>query len=244
VPFAEYKRLLTEAYDLDKPEAPAPDLARWLQCARDADGPVLEVMCGSGRFLLPLAQAGVDIDGIDASSDMLAACARKCSEFGVTAALAQQFVQDLELPRRYALAFIAAGSFGLLIDEADYKVGLRRIHDHLAPGGALVLEAETPEAPNRSGRWFGRWWDRPDGARIVLRDLTRYDPATRVEEGLGIYELWDDGRLLETEMNNWVRRFWTDTELEAELHAAGFVDVDVDSGGEGMLLARGLRPDS
>src|SRR5205085_4746698 len=66
VPFAEYKRLLTEAYDLDKPEAPAEELARWMQFARDARGPVLEVMCGSGRFLVPLAQAGVDIDGVDA----------------------------------------------------------------------------------------------------------------------------------------------------------------------------------
>ena len=50
-----------------------------------AHGPVLEVMCGSGRFLVPLAAAGIDIDGIDASEDMLAACARKCAEHGVTA---------------------------------------------------------------------------------------------------------------------------------------------------------------
>ena len=74
------------------------------------------------------------------------------------------------------------------------------------------------------------------------RDLVRYDPRTRVEEGLGIYELWVDGRLVETEMNNWVRRFWTDTELADELQRAGFVAVDVATDEIGMLLARGLRP--
>ena len=79
MPFAEYKRLLTEAYDLDKPEAPEQEFARWLQFAREARGPVLEVMCGSGRFLVPLAEAGIDIDGVDASEDMLAACARNAT---------------------------------------------------------------------------------------------------------------------------------------------------------------------
>jgi SAM-dependent methyltransferase len=245
VPFAEYKRLLTEAYDLDKPAAPEQELARWLQAARDANGPVLEVMCGSGRFLVPLAQAGIDIDGVDASDDMLAACARKCRELGVDVSLTRQFVQDLDLHRRYALAFIAAGSFGLLIDESDHRVGLRRVHDHLESGGEVILEAETPKlAPRRSGVWFGRWWDRPDGARIVLRTVSRYDPATHVEEGLGIYELWTDGVLVKTEMNNWVRRFWTDTELANELHEAGFAAVDIVEDEVGMLLARARRPSS
>ena len=241
MPFAEYKRLLTEAYDLDKPEAPEQELARWLQLARDADGPVLEVMCGSGRFLVPLAARGHRHRRRRRVGRHARGLRTKCRELGVTVALTRQFVQDLDLPRRYALAFIAAGSFGLLIDEDDYRVGLRRVYEHLEPDGELMLEAETPAlAPRRSGRWFGRWWDRPDGARIVLRDLGRYDPATRVEEGLGIYELWVDGRLVETEMNNWVRRFWTDTELADELRGAGFVAIDVVADEIGMLLARAV----
>ena len=114
-----------------------------------------------------------------ASALMLAACARKCRELGVDVSLTRQFVQDLDLHRRYALAFIAAGSFGLLIDESDHRVGLRRVHDHLESGGEVILEAETPKlAPRRTEVWFGRWWDRPDGARIVLRTVSRYDPAT------------------------------------------------------------------
>ena len=239
---AEYKRLLTEAYDLDKPEAPKGELDRWMRYARAANGPVLEVMCGSGRFLVPLAVAGIDIDGIDASVDMLAACAEKCLVQGVSAGLHHQFAQELELPRRHLLAFIAAGSFGLLVDEADYRAALHKLFEHLEPDGVLVVEAETPAAaPSRTGRWFGRWWNRPDGATIVSRDLGRYDPATRIEEGLGIYELYVDGRLVETELNNWVRRFWTEDELETELNRAGFVGVAVSPTDEGMLLAEAHR---
>ena len=240
---AEYKRLLTEAYDLDKPEAPTIELERWMRYANAAGGPVLEVMSGSGRFLVPLAVAGIDIDGIDASVDMLAAASKKCVDRGVSAGLHLQFSQELDLPRRYALAFIAAGSFGLLVDEHGYRTTLQKVFEHLEPRGVLVLDAETTEsAPHRSGRWFGRWWSRPDGAKIVSRDLGRYDPETRIEEGLGIYELWVDGQLVETELNDWVRKFWAADELERELRRAGFAEVEITETDHGMLLAEAHRP--
>jgi SAM-dependent methyltransferase len=227
--FAEYGKLLTEAYDLDKPEPPAIELAFYERhCAR-AQGPVLEAMCGSGRFLVPLAVAGVDIDGIDASPDMLAACQRKCDEHAIAPHLALQSVQDLDLPRRYALAFVAAGSFGLIIDDTECRASLARLHEHLAPGGALLVDIETPATPRRAdGRWFGRWWTRPDGAKIVLRTLVVYDPDTRIEEGLGIYELWNDSTLVATECNDWVRRYWEPDDFRAELELAGFVDMRVE----------------
>ncbi len=225
---AEYKRLLTEAYDLDKPVAPGAELDRWLGYARAAEGPVLEVMCGSGRFLVPLAVAGIDIDGTDASLDMLAACADRCRERNLSPQLTHQLAQELDRPRRYALAFVAAGSFGLLVEEPAWRASLQRLLTHLVPGGVLAFEVETSAAaPARSGAWVGRWWDRPDGARIVSRGLHRYDEGARVEEGLGIYELWMEGRLVETELNTWVRRFWTAEEIEREVRAAGFARVAV-----------------
>ena len=62
-------------------------------------------MCGSGRFLLPLLEAGVDIDGVDASPHMLAACAAKCAERGLRASLHEQSLHALDLPRRYRFIF-------------------------------------------------------------------------------------------------------------------------------------------
>ena len=239
---ADYKRLLTQAYDLDKPEAPPAELERWLRYASAAGGPVLEIMCGSGRFLVPLALAGIDIDGIDASADMLAACREKCTARGISPGVYEQSVEELDLPRRYALAFIAAGSFGLLIDEADYRAGLRKIFDRLAPGGRLIVDAETPDAvPRTNGRWIGRWWTRPDGAKIVERHLGRYDPENQVQEGLGIYELFVDGELVDTELNDWIQRFWEPAGLGAELERAGFVDVEIKTH-ETMLVGKARRP--
>ncbi len=223
---ADYQRLLTEAYDIDKPTAPADELAYYLAQIASRGEPVLEVMSGSGRFLFPLLAAGVDIDGVDASADMLAACERRCQRQGLRPRLFQQRVERLQLPRRYPLAFCGGGSFGLIANEADVASALRRLYEHLMPGGWLLLEVETP-APDRGESSGTRWWDREDGAKIVMRWANRYDPASQVVKGIGVYELFVDGRLTETELNDWVCRYWQPPEIIAALADAGLVDIAV-----------------
>jgi 2-polyprenyl-3-methyl-5-hydroxy-6-metoxy-1,4-benzoquinol methylase len=44
------------------------DVAFWLEVARGGSGPVLDLGCGTGRVLIRLAAAGVDVDGLDAGS--------------------------------------------------------------------------------------------------------------------------------------------------------------------------------
>ena len=247
---AEYKRLLTQAYDLDKPEAPPDELTYYLGACKGAAPPVLEVMCGSGRFLVPLLAAGVDIDGVDASEAMLAACRAKCDERGLNSVLHRQTLQDLDVPRRYGLAFCGGGSFGLVVDPADARESMRRLFDHLLPGGVLLIETETPTGPHRSGAWQGRWWTRADGAIIANRQLNRYDPDTCVETGLGIYELFESGALVETELDEWVCRYWEPDEMRALLDDTGFVDVRATKaftslpleGGETMVSFVAVRP--
>jgi SAM-dependent methyltransferase len=224
---AQYGRLLTEAYDLDKPHPPPAELAHYRSHIAQRGEPVLEVMCGSGRLLLPLLAAGVAVDGHDASPDMLAACRHKAAARGLRPRLYEQPVQRLDLPRRYAFAFCAAGSFGLVVGDADVMAGLRRLYAHLLPGGWLLLDVEPPSArsSDSGGVWHGGAWRRPDGATITLRAVDRYDPATRVERGVGIYELFAGGRLVETEVDDWVRRFWTEDEIAMVLRTAGFAEV-------------------
>ena len=48
------------------------DVPFWRRAAQAAEGPVLELGCGTGRVSLPLARAGIDLVGIDRSAAMLA----------------------------------------------------------------------------------------------------------------------------------------------------------------------------
>ena len=223
---ADYRALLTQAYDIDKPHAPPAELAYYRSFIDGASGPVLEAMCGSGRFLLPLLADGIDIDGVDSSPDMLLACSRRGAERGLTPTLFEQHLEQLELRRTYAVVFCAGGSFGLIADLEVAAEALERMHRHIEPRGVLLLEIETPKSANRGGLWGGRFWRREDGAFITLRgNLRAVDEY--LEEGVGIYELFVDGRLEATELNEWTRRFWTSDGISAALSAAGFRDIQV-----------------
>src|SRR5439155_8226750 len=79
------------------------DVPYWVERARAAQGPVLEVACGSGRVLAPVLAAGVDADGLDADLDMLAAARARIESTGGRARLHHADMRDFTMPRRYRL---------------------------------------------------------------------------------------------------------------------------------------------
>jgi SAM-dependent methyltransferase len=204
-----YGPLCTEFYDLDKPEPPAAALAYYLARAHAANGPVLEPMCGSGRFLLPLLAAGIDVDGIDASAEMLAACRRHAAARGLAPSLHAAALERLALPRRYALAFVASGSIGLLGHGDALDGALVRLREHLAPGGTLLVCIDEPGAEPIAADSAPRIVHAADGSEIryvaratAMHDAVRYD---------GRYERRRGGVVVEREAET----------LTVALHAAG-----------------------
>ena len=213
-----YKQLCTEFYDLDKPEAPPLALAFYWQLYEAQGGPALEVMCGSGRFLLPFATRGAGIDGVDASPEMLAACRRALEQRGLHAALYEQFAEDLDLPRRYRYAFVPGGSFVLIPHEAQANV-LGRLARHLEPGALLAVELHPPAKGNyfTSTGKTERRVTRPDGAEIVL---------TVQDGGAYQYDLVRDGAVLSSEVETYGWNPRERLEFVSMLEAAGFTSVE------------------
>lgn len=58
-----------------------------IRYAEEAKGPILEPMCGTGRFLIPLLKKGYAVTGFDYSPDMLNVCRKKCKELGLATSL-------------------------------------------------------------------------------------------------------------------------------------------------------------
>lgn len=223
-----YQKLCTEFYNISKPRAPAKALRFYLHHLEAADGPVLEPMCGSGRFLIPVLELGTDIDGIDASPHMLQACRDRCRKKGLKPALYGQLLQELSLPRQYGSIFIPDGSFGLIIDRQAARESLQRLHQHLLPGGRLIVEIETPWARSKDpGRWVGSWVTRPDAATIILSCLSTYDREEGIERAINRYELFKNGHLIETELEDFPAKYYEREEFQQLLEATGFVDIRV-----------------
>src|SRR2546425_1117975 len=141
---AESKALLTEAYDLDKPEAPPEPLAYYMRHIRACGEPVLEAMCGSGRFLAPLLEAGIDVDGVDASADMFAACAARCEGRRIRARTYRQILHELGLPPPDRL--IVPGE-RVMMERNDWVSGLWMREEFAARlGEAGFADVRAPRA--------------------------------------------------------------------------------------------------
>ncbi len=113
-------------------------------------GPVLDVACGTGRLLVPWLQAGLDVDGCDASADMIDLCRERAEREGLAPTLFVQPMHELEPPRSYR-TIVVCGAFGLGSTRAQDAEALARFHRHLEPDGTLVLDNEVPYA--RTRRW-------------------------------------------------------------------------------------------
>jgi len=113
---------------------------------------VLELACGTGRVTLPIAAAGARVTGIDNSPAMLEVARSKSS--GDNPRWVEADMTSFDLEERFGLALIPFRSFLHLLTTEDQKACLRRVHEHLVPGGRLALNFFNPDLVMMAG-WLG-----------------------------------------------------------------------------------------
>ncbi len=145
-----YRGLEAELYDLWLgPGGAYPDEPYYCGKIEEAGGRALEIGCGTGRLLIPYLKAGLDVEGVDASPDMLDICRRNAEAAGVTPILHRQLMQQLDLAQRYRTVYIPASSFVLLERREEAFAALECFYRHLEPGGQLVMQLDS-----RGTRWI------------------------------------------------------------------------------------------
>ena len=139
-----YTGFVAEYYDLLVPEDEAKSYGFFRSVVEQQGQPALELACGTGRPLLSFVAAGLDVEGLDSSSDMLDRCRGKASELGVSVALHQQRMESFEIPRAFRTIYCVSSSFMLLPSDGAAGSALASIHRHLQPGGRLLLALHLP----------------------------------------------------------------------------------------------------
>jgi SAM-dependent methyltransferase len=219
-----------------------PEIAYFRKFIQRFGEPALDAACGTGRLLIPYLHAGLEVDGCDISPDMLAFCRERAEREGLAPNLYAQALHDLSLPRRYN-TIVFCGALGLGGVRQQDVIGLRRLYEHLEPGGALVLDTEVPYASNREWSYWLRQnrrrlpedWGPPgerrrgsDGIDYALRSrIVEVDPlAQRVTLEMQA-QMWRNDQLLanETHVLNMILYF--KNEILLMLARAGFADVHV-----------------
>ena len=128
----------------------------YLELAREAEAQglrTLEVTCGTGRIMIPLAREGIRIVGLDISSAMLARAREKSADLD-NVEWVEGDMRDFDLGEEFGLVTIPVGSFQLLLTTEDQLAALRSIHRHVAPGGRLAFEVENPNIVAMA-EWLG-----------------------------------------------------------------------------------------
>lgn len=218
-----YLSLCTEVYDLSKPEPPEDAYAFYRDYAVNANGPILEPMCGTGRFLLSLLEEGFDVQGFDASECMLQALHTKANAKKLNPTVWKGFVEDLKKSEKYNLIFIPSGSFCLIIDLGAVKSSLKTLYDHLNDGGVLLFEVESLKAVPQLEVWRGSVWHKPDGKMIILSQLATFGRA--ICNSICKYELSENNSIIHTEIEELKVRIHDLRELEIMLKDCGFKSV-------------------
>ena len=132
------------------------DIGFWLALAAAAPpGPIVELACGTGRVLLPLAQAGYQVTGLDLSGHMLERCRGKlllaAPEVRDRVRLLEADMTSFELGRAVGAIFCPLNGFHLLRTVEQQLACLERCHAHLHPSGMLVLDLFNPDpAPGKA----------------------------------------------------------------------------------------------
>src|SRR5688572_5062959 len=107
-------------------------------------GSVLELGCGTGRKLIPIAADGHPCTGLELSPDMLAEARSKADARALEVEWVQGDMRDFDLGRTFDLVLIAGNSLLHLHETDDLVSCFRSVRAHLAPGARFVFDVFNP----------------------------------------------------------------------------------------------------
>lgn len=210
-----------------------PDVAFFVDLARESGGLVLEVGCGTGRVLIPAARAGITITGLDLSTRMLAVCRQRLAAEGedvrgrVTLSVAD--MRDFDLGGQFSLVTLPFRPFQHLTTVADQIACLQTVYRHLLPGGCIALDLFNPSIPiladdTRLGGWGSEpEFALPDGRRVVRRfRLTDRDYFNQINQVEMIYAVTHPDERQEEFVHAFPMRYLFRFEAEHLLVRCGF----------------------
>ncbi len=229
-PYAQIAAL----YDLEH-DSYEEDLDLYLGMLQTVDGPVLEMGAGTGRLLIPIAEAGHAVTGLDSSPHMLARAQAR-----ITANAVSKNVALFESDMRNA-ADAPGGPFGLVIfslnalmhlkTPADQRAALEAARLAVRPGGYVIVDSINPSYDQvhhlTSRSHLEGTWTLEDGSVVDKwshRDL--YSADQILDTVLWYDTVRADGSMKRTR-TQFPQRFIHPNELELMFELAGFSSWNV-----------------
>jgi SAM-dependent methyltransferase len=208
------------------------DIPLFIEQAQAANGPALELACGTGRVLLPLARAGIDITGIDICQPMLdklqAKLEQEPRDVQARVALKCADMRSYRFSSKFKYVFCAFNSFLHLLTTDDQLTCLESVRSYLAPDGRLCISVFAPFHDRLAKRV--EFEEELRDVRTLARYYTRRNLAEQTQVSTLIYENTDGENLVHRQATDFTLCWIHNREMHLLLRLAGF-DVETVYGG-------------
>ncbi|WP_062050968.1 class I SAM-dependent methyltransferase [Bacillus sp. JCM 19034] len=224
--FSYYHKLSSEVYDLDKPIGHSfGDAEFYSERLSTCKGNILEPGVGTGRILIPLLEEGLKVDGFDVSQEMLSICRHNCETRGLTPTLFQERMESFSLPTMYEAIIVPTGTFLLLHKREDSIKALNNFYQHLSHQGKLILDIFL-QTDLSIGSVSTKALETKNGDLITLEQKkVEIDYINQYTISHNRYEKWQNGTLIQTELERFPLRWYGVEEFKMILEQIGFKDI-------------------
>ena len=205
------------------------DIPFYVDEAVRSGGPVVELGCGTGRVALPIALSGIDVVGLDSSSQMLKRARQKAYQAGVSnLSLVQADMKDFKLDEKFPLAIVPFRGLLSLLSVEDTERTLLNIMRHLTPGGKLIFDLFVPDLNMMVQEGdvpyhFRDVTDPTTGSHLVIWNQASYDSHSQIMNIRSTIEELDlNGKVSSKMYRDFALRYIFRWEMHYLLRACGY----------------------
>jgi SAM-dependent methyltransferase len=233
-PYETSARYYDDAYAA---KADLVDLPFYLDLARRVGGPVLELACGTGRVLLPIAREGIAIHGVDFSRPMLEILRGKLhlEPPGVRdlVSVTEADMRTFRSGERYPLVLIPFRPMQHMFTVEDQLAALTTAALHLRADGVLAFDVFFPrfdliDSGIGEEQLDLEWLDPANPGMVVRRYLTKesVDKVSQSFSATFVFRTYEGGKLVSEETEPLRMSYYTYPHLRALFMLAGLEIVE------------------
>lgn len=231
--FDNYMKDVARFYDLEYDEV-SEDIPFFIEYAKKKGSPILELGCGTGRVLIPIARSGLEIWGLDASEEMLNVARSKIealdAEIASRITLRKGDMKNFFLPKKFNLIIIPFRSFLALSTKEEQETSLRCIRKHLTNKGLLIIDIFAPRYDILAKghlEIIKEKLDEKSGIKLIINASSDYDHKDQLIHVHKLYKIMHSNGTVEEIRQDFTLRYTFRYEMEYLLEKEGFAVIDV-----------------
>jgi SAM-dependent methyltransferase len=208
------------------------DLPFYLDLAEKSKGPVLEIACGTGRVLLPIARKGIEICGVDNSLPMINVLkenlAREPQEVRQRVTMQEGDMRTFRLNRKFPLVMIPFRPMQHMFNVEDQVAALKTAAVHLTDQGTLAFDVFYPKFEmiwTKVGEEVPEMeWTPSSDPTTIVRRFFRKDSIDKINQIFAftfIFRTYQTGKLVQEETEPFRLCYYTYPHLRALFQLAG-----------------------